>query len=407
MAKKVVLAYSGGLDTSIIIPWLNENYGMDVIAMVADVGQGEDIDAVVTKAYATGAKKVVVRDLRDEFVRDFVFPTVKAGAIYEHKYLLGTSIARPVIAKHQVQVALEQGAEAVAHGCTGKGNDQVRFEHAYQALAPELKVIAPWREWTLKSREDCLDYAEAHGIPVTASREKIHSRDRNLWHVSHEGGELEDAGHAPFATTWTMTKSPQEAPDREELVEIGFERGVPVSVDGMKLEPVQLVELLNEIAARNAVGRIDLVENRFVGIKSRGLYETPGGTLITTAHRELEALTLDREVAHYKEHVALKYAEIVYFGLWFTPLREALNAFVENTQHFVTGSVKLALYKGNVSVTCRSSDYSLYSNELSSFTMGDTYDQRDARGFIQILGLPARTRARLLNKVEAIKKEVV
>jgi len=403
MAKKVVLAYSGGLDTSIIIPWLNENYGMDVIAMVADVGQGEDIDAVVAKAYHTGAKKVVVRDLRDEFVRDFVFPTVKAGAIYEHKYLLGTSIARPVIAKHQVEVALAEGAEAVAHGCTGKGNDQVRFEHAYQALAPELKVIAPWREWTLKSREDCLEYAEAHGIPVAASREKIHSRDRNLWHVSHEGGELEDAGHAPFATTWTMTKSPQEAPDREEFVEIGFDRGVPVSVDGMKLEPVQLVELLNEIAARNAVGRIDLVENRFVGIKSRGLYETPGGTLVTTAHRELEALTLDREVAHYKEQVALRYAEIVYFGLWFTPLREALDAFVENTQQLVTGSVKLSLYKGNVTVSGRSSDFSLYSNELSSFTMGDSYDQKDAKGFIQILGLPARTRARLLNR----KKEVV
>ncbi len=405
MAKKVVLAYSGGLDTSIIIPWLNENCGMDVIAMVADVGQGEDIDAVVTKAYETGAKKVVVRDLRDEFVRDFVFPTVKAGAIYEHKYLLGTSIARPVIAKHQVEVALEEGAEAVAHGCTGKGNDQVRFEHAYQALAPELTVIAPWREWTLKSREDCLDYAEAHGIPVAASREKIHSRDRNLWHVSHEGGELEDAGNAPLATTWTMTRSPQEAPDREELVEIGFERGVPVSVDGMRLEPVQLVELLNEIAARNAVGRIDLVENRFVGIKSRGLYETPGGTLITTAHRELEALTLDREVAHYKEQVALRYAEIVYFGLWFTPLREALDAFVENTQQLVTGSVKLSLYKGNITVGGRSSEFSLYSNELSSFTMGDNYDQKDAKGFIQILGLPARTRARLLqkNRKEAVK----
>jgi argininosuccinate synthase len=404
MAKKVVLAYSGGLDTSIIIPWLNENYGMDVIAMVADVGQGEDIDAVVHKAYATGAKKVIVRDLREEFVRDYVFPTVKAGAIYEHKYLLGTSIARPVIAKHQVEVALEEGAQAVAHGCTGKGNDQVRFEHAYQALAPELQVIAPWREWTLKSREDCLDYAEAHGIPVAASREKIHSRDRNLWHVSHEGGELEDAGNAPLASTWTMTRSPHEAPDREELVEIGFERGVPVSVDGMKLEPVQLIELLNEIAARNAVGRIDLVENRFVGIKSRGLYETPGGTLITTAHREIEALTLDREVAHYKEQVALRYAEIVYFGLWFTPLREALDAFVENTQQLVTGSVKLSLYKGNITVSGRSSEFSLYSNELSSFTMGESYDQKDAKGFIQILGLPARTRARLLQKTKEVVK---
>ena len=404
MSKKVVLAYSGGLDTSIIIPWINENYGMDVIAMVADVGQGEDLDAVIAKAYTTGAKKVIVRDLRDEFVRDFVFPTVKAGAIYEHKYLLGTSIARPVIAKHQVAVALEEGAEAVAHGCTGKGNDQVRFEHAYQALAPELKVIAPWREWTLKSREDCLDYAEAHGIPVAQSREKIHSRDRNLWHVSHEGGELEDAGNAPLASTWTMTRSPKEAPDRDEVVEIGFVKGCPVSVNGMDLEPVQLVELLNEIAARNAIGRIDLVENRFVGMKSRGCYETPGGTLITTAHRELEALTLDREVAHYKQQVALRYAEIVYNGLWFTPLREALDAFVEQTQQNVTGAVTLSLYKGNVDVVKRASEYSLYSNELSSFTMGDTYDQKDAKGFIQILGLPARTHARLLSlKKEAVK----
>jgi argininosuccinate synthase len=404
MSKKVVLAYSGGLDTSIIIPWINENYGMDVIAMVADVGQGEDLDAVVAKAYATGAKKVVVRDLRDEFVRDFVFPTVKAGAIYEHKYLLGTSIARPVIAKHQVAVALEEGAEAVAHGCTGKGNDQVRFEHAYQALAPELKVIAPWREWTLKSREECLDYAEAHGIPVAQSREKIHSRDRNLWHVSHEGGELEDAGNAPLASTWTMTRSPQEAPDRDEVVEIGFVKGCPVSVNSMNIEPVQLVELLNEIAARNGVGRIDLVENRFVGMKSRGCYETPGGTLIVAAHHELEALTLDREVAHYKQLVSLRYAEIVYNGLWFTPLREALDAFVENTQAYVTGTVTLSLYKGNVNVVRRASEYSLFSNELSSFTMGDTYDQKDAKGFIQILGLPARTRARLLSlKKEAVK----
>ncbi len=403
MAGKVVLAYSGGLDTSIIIPWLNENYGLDVIAMIADVGQGEDLDAVVEKAYKTGAKKAIVRDLRDEFVRDYVFPTLKAGAVYEDKYLLGTSIARPVIAKHQVEVALAEGADAVAHGCTGKGNDQVRFEHAYQALAPELKIIAPWREWTLKSREDCLDYAEAHGISVAASREKIHSRDRNLWHVSHEGGELEDAGNAPLASTWTMTRSPEEAPDRAEQVEIGFANGVPSSVDGMQLPPVQLVELLNEIGARNAIGRIDLVENRFVGIKSRGCYETPGGTLIVAAHRELEALTLDRDLAHYKQHVALRYAELVYNGLWFTPLREALDAFVERTQRNVTGSVRLSLYKGNVSVVSRKSEFSLYSTDLSSFTMGETYDQKDARGFIQILGLPARTRARLLQK----QKEVV
>jgi argininosuccinate synthase len=372
--------------------------------MIADVGQGDDIDAVVKKAYDTGAKKAIVRDLREEFVRDYIFPTIKSGAVYENKYLLGTSIARPVIAKAQVEVAIEEGAEAVAHGCTGKGNDQVRFEHAYQALAPELKVIAPWREWTLKSREDCLDYAEAHGIPVAQSREKIHSRDRNLWHISHEGGELEDAANAPLPTTWVMTKSPQEAPDREEFVEIGFEHGVPVSVDGMKLDPVQLVELLNEIGERNAVGRIDLVENRFVGIKSRGAYETPGGTLIVLAHRELEALTLDREVSHYKQHVALNYADIVYNGLWFTPLREAFDAFVENTQQNVTGSIKLSLYKGNVNVVSRESDLSLYSNELSSFTMGDSYDQKDAKGFIQILGLPARTRAHLLSrKKEAVK----
>ena len=403
MSNKVVLAYSGGLDTSIIIPWLNENYGLDVIAMVADVGQGEDIDAVVEKAYKTGAKKVVVRDLRDEFIREYVYPTVKAGAIYEDKYLLGTSIARPVIAKHQVEVALEEGATSVAHGCTGKGNDQVRFEHAYQALAPELKVIAPWREWTLKSREDCLDYAEAHGIPVAASREKIHSRDRNIWHVSHEGGELEDANNAPFDSTWTMTRSPKDAPDKEEVVEIGFVQGEPVSVNGMKLEPVQLVELLNEIGARNAIGRIDLVENRFVGIKSRGCYETPGGTLIVLAHRELEALALDRDVKHYKQHVSLRYAELVYNGLWFTPLREALDAFVLNTQQHVTGTVKLSLYKGNVSIAGRTSKYSLYSNELSSFTMGDTYDQKDAKGFIQILGLPARSRARLLQQLAAVE----
>ena len=328
MAKKVVLAYSGGLDTSIIIPWLNENYGMDVIAMIADVGQGEDLDAVKAKAYATGAKKAVVLDLREEFLTDYVFPTVRAGAVYEDKYLLGTSMARPVIAKHQVEVALAEGADALSHGSTGKGNDQVRFEHAYQALAPELKIIAPWREWDLKSREDCLDYAEAHGIHVEQSRTKIHSRDRNLWHISHEGGELEDAGNAPLESTWVWTRSPQDAPDRTETVEIGFEQGTPVSVNGMRLEPVQLLELLNEIAARNAVGRIDLVENRFVGIKSRGIYETPGGTLLMAAHRELEAMTLEREVKHYKQQIALKYAELVYFGLWFTPLREALDSFV-------------------------------------------------------------------------------
>jgi argininosuccinate synthase len=393
MPEKVVLAYSGGLDTSIIIPWLKENYAYDVIAMVGDVGQGDDIEAVVAKAYATGASHVVVEDLRGEFLAGYVFPALKAGAVYEHKYLLGTSLARPVIAKHQVEVALREGATAVAHGCTGKGNDQVRFELAYQALAPELRVIAPWREWSLKSREDCLDYAEQHGIPVAASREKIHSRDRNLWHLSHEGGELEDAANAPLPSTWQLTRSPQDAPDREEQVTIGFEAGVPVSANDLELDPVSLVELLNEIGARNAIGRVDLVENRFVGIKSRGCYETPGGTLLITAHRELEALCLERDVAHFKQHIGLKYAELVYFGLWFAPLREALDAFVESTQQNVTGSVTLSLYKGNVSVVSRQSENSLYRTDLSSFTMGDSYDQKDAAGFIRILGLPSRSLA--------------
>jgi argininosuccinate synthase len=398
--EKIVLAYSGGLDTSIIIPWLKENYSYDVIAMVADVGQGDDIEAVVKKAYDTGAAKVVVEDLREEFLTGYVWPALKAGAVYENKYLLGTSLARPLIAKRQVEVALREAAVAVGHGCTGKGNDQVRFEMAYQALAPELKVVAPWREWELKSREDCLDYAEKRGIPVAASREKIHSRDRNLWHLSHEGGELEDAANAPLAGTWQWTKSPQEAPNQEEQVEIGFEKGVPVSVNGMNLDPVSLVELLNEIGGRNAIGRVDLVENRFVGIKSRGCYETPGGTLLVTAHGELEALCLDRDLLHFKQHVALKYAELVYFGLWFTPLREALDAFVEPTQQNITGSATLSLYKGNVSVVSRKSDYSLYRTDLSSFTMGASYDQKDAEGFIRILGLPSRCRAQTQNKVE-------
>jgi argininosuccinate synthase len=391
--EKIVLAYSGGLDTSIIIPWLKENYAYEVIAMVADVGQGDDVEAVINKAYKTGASKVVVEDLREEFLTGYVWPALKAGAVYENKYLLGTSLARPVIAKHQVEVAIREGATAVSHGCTGKGNDQVRFEMAYQALAPELKVVAPWREWDLKSREDCLDYAEKRGISVTASREKIHSRDRNLWHTSHEGGELEDAGNAPFDSTWQLTKSPQDAPDKEEQVEIGFEKGVPVSVGGQTLDPVSLVELLNEIGGRNAVGRIDLVENRFVGIKSRGCYETPGGTLLLAAHNELEALCLDRDLLHFKQHVGLKYAELVYFGLWFTPLREALDAFFDTTQQNLTGSVTLSLYKGNVSIVSRKSDFSLYRTDLSSFTMGESYDQKDAEGFIRILGLPSRCRA--------------
>jgi len=393
MPEKVVLAYSGGLDTSIIIPWLKENYGCDVIAFVGDVGQGDDLEAVVDKAYKTGASNVVVEDLREEFLTGYVFPALRAGAVYEHKYLLGTSLARPVLAKHQAETARRLGATAVAHGCTGKGNDQVRFELAYQALAPELKVIAPWREWELKSREDCLDYAEQRGIPVTASRSKIHSRDRNLWHLSHEGGELEDPNNAPLASTWILTRSPQQAPDKEEQVTIGFEQGTPISVNGMRLDPVSLVELLNEIGSRNAIGRVDLVENRFVGIKSRGCYETPGGTLLVTAHRELEALCLERELMHFKQQVALKYAELVYYGFWFTPLREALDAFVSPTQSGITGSVGLSLYKGNVAVSGRESEYSLYQTELAGFTMGESYDQKDAAGFIRILGLPARSRS--------------
>jgi argininosuccinate synthase len=393
MREKVVLAYSGGLDTSIIIPWLKENYDYEVIAYVADVGQGDDLDAVVEKAYRTGASKVIVDDLRVEFLTDYVFPAIQAGAVYEHKYLLGTSLARPIIAKYQVQTALKEGATAVAHGCTGKGNDQVRFEHAFQALAPELKVIAPWREWNLVSREDCLDYAEAHGIPVAASREKIHSRDRNLLHVSHEGGELEDPNNAPLPTTWTWTKSPQEAPDEGGKISIEFQQGVPIAVNGVRMDPVAIVEVLNEIGACNAIGRIDLVENRFVGMKSRGCYETPGGTLLLTAHRELEALCLDRDLMHFKQHIGLKYAEVVYFGLWFTPLRESLQAFVASSQADVNGTVTLSLYKGNIDVAGRKSESSLYRPDVASFTMGASYDQKDAEGFIRILGLPARSRA--------------
>jgi argininosuccinate synthase len=400
MPEKVVLAYSGGLDTSIIIPWLIENYGCEVIAMVGDVGQGDSMQAVAEKAIKTGASKVVVEDLREEFLREYAFKAVQAGAVYEHKYLLGTSLARPVIAKAQVKVALQEGATAVAHGCTGKGNDQVRFEHAFQALAPHLKVIAPWREWNLKSREDCIEYAESRNIPITASKTKIHSRDKNLWHLSHEGGELEDPANAPLDSTWQMSVSPKEAPDKEEVVEIGFEAGIPVSVNGETLSPVKLVETLNEIAGRNGVGRVDLVENRFVGIKSRGAYETPGGTLILTAHRDLESLCLDRDLLHFKQAVALKYAELVYFGLWFTPLRESLDSFVASTQKNVTGTVKLGLYKGNVNTLSRVSPYSLYRLDIASFTMGDSYDQKDAEGFIRILGLPARSQAWLKQQME-------
>jgi argininosuccinate synthase len=400
MREKVVLAYSGGLDTSIIIPWLLENYDCEVIAFVGDVGQGDDMQAVADKAVRTGAKKAVIVDLREEFIREYCYAALKAGAVYEDKYLLGTSLARPVLAKAQVEVALREGATAVAHGCTGKGNDQVRFEHAYQALAPELKVIAPWREWNIVSREDAIDYAARKNVPITATREKIHSRDKNLWHLSHEGGELEDPANMPLDSTWQMSVSPQDAPDQAEEVEIEFEQGNPVAVNGTPLDPVALVETLNQIGGRNAIGRVDLVENRFVGIKSRGCYETPGGTLLLTAHRELEALCQDRDLMHFKQQVALKYAELVYFGLWFTPLREALDAFIAQTQSHVSGTVKLKLYKGNVMVASRTSPNSLYRLDIASFTMGEGYDQKDAGGFIRILGLPARSLAALKKQKE-------
>ncbi len=395
MPEKVVLAYSGGLDTSIIIPWLKENYACEVIAMIGDVGQGDDLKAVEEKARRTGASEVVVADLRREFVTDYIFPTLRAGAVYEYKYLLGTSMARPVLAKAQVEAAKRFGATAVAHGCTGKGNDQVRFELTYQALAPHLKVIAPWREWTINSREAAIEYAKKHNVPVAQTRESIHSRDRNLWHLSHEGGELEDPANAPLPTTWQLTLSPQQAPDQAEQVTIGFEAGTPVSVNGRRLEPEVLLETLNELGGRHGIGRVDVVENRFVGIKSRGCYETPGGTLLVAAHQELEALCLDRDLMHFKQHLALRYAELVYFGFWFTPLREALDAFVNVTQRTVTGSVTLELYKGNVTTLSRQAPQSLYRTDLAAFTMGGAYNPKDAEGFIRLLGLPSRVRAAL------------
>jgi len=401
--KKVVLAYSGGLDTSIIIPWLKENYGCEIVAMAADVGQAEELEGLREKAIGTGASKVYVEDLREELVKDYIWPTLRAGAVYESKYLLGTSFARPVIAKRQVEIALIEGADAVAHGCTGKGNDQVRFELTYKALAPDLKVIAPWREWSIKSREDAIDYAEARNIPITASKEKIYSRDRNLWHVSHEGGRLESLQNDPEDSMWMITQSPQAAPNRPAQVSIGFEKGTPVNVNGHPLGPIEILEVLNSIGGENAVGRIDLVENRLVGIKSRGCYETPGGTLLHCAHRELESLCLDRETLHLKEQLALRYAELVYYGQWFTPLREALDAFVNETQKPVTGKVTLELFKGNVGIIKRSSPCSLYREDLSSFTMGETYNQKDAEGFINCLGLPVKVKAILDGKSETLK----
>jgi argininosuccinate synthase len=388
LAKKVVLAYSGGLDTSIIIPWLKENYGgCEVIAMIGDLGQREDLEAARKKALATGASSAYVEDLREEFITQYVWPTLRAGAVYEHKYLLGTSFARPILAKRQVEVAKKVGADALAHGCTGKGNDQVRFELAAKALAPELTIIAPWREWNIVSREEAIAYAQSHNVPVDQTTKNIYSRDRNIWHLSHEGGVLEDPANAPEEKMWQWVVSPEKAPDKPTTVEIGFEQGTPVSVNGKKLKPVALIEELNEIGAANGVGRMDIVENRLVGIKSRGAYETPGGTLLVTAHRELESLALDRETAHYQQILSLRYAEMVYYGMWFTPLRESLDAFFNSSQQRVTGSIGLTLFKGNISVASRTSPYSLYRTNLASFTMTG-YNPKDAEGFINLFALP-------------------
>ncbi len=397
--KKVALAYSGGLDTSIIIPWLKENYGCEVVAVCGNIGQGDDeLAGLEDKARRTGASEVYVEDLREEFVREYLWPMVRSGAVYEHKYLLGTSVARPLLAKKQVEVALRTGCDALAHGCTGKGNDQVRFELTYKALAPNLAVIAPWREWSINSREDALEYAASRKVPVSASTTKIYSRDRNIWHISHEGGALEDPANAAPEEIWMLTKSPKDAPNTPGEVTIGFEKGAPVSLNGQYMFPVTLLERLNQIGGEHGIGRIDLVENRFVGMKSRGCYETPGGTLILAAIRELEALVLDKNMLHYKQRLALDYAELVYNGLWFTPLREALDAFFASASQATTGEVTLRMYKGNLEPVSRKSPYSLYSLDIASFTMGASYDQKDAQGFINLIGLPIRVRAAVSGK---------
>ncbi len=394
--KKVALAYSGGLDTSVIIPWLKENYGCEVVAVCGDIGQGGDeLTGLEEKARKTGASEVYVEDMREEFVSDYLWKLVRSGGVYEHKYLLGTSIARPLLAKKQVEVALATGCDALAHGCTGKGNDQVRFELTYKALAPQLPVIAPWREWDIISREDAIEYARKHNVPIAQSTTKIYSRDRNIWHISHEGGALEDPANAAPDEIWMLTKSPNDAPDKAGEVTIGFEKGTPVSVDGKAMKAFELLEALNQIGSKHAIGRIDLVENRFVGMKSRGCYETPGGALLMFAVRELEALALDKNTLHYKQKLALDWAEMVYNGLWFTPLREALDVFFDKVAEPVTGEVKLKLYKGNIEPLSRKSPFSLYSLDIASFTMGASYDQKDALGFINLIGLPIKVRAGL------------
>lgn len=395
--EKVILAYSGGLDTSIIIPWLKENYDYEVIAVCGDVGQGKETDGLEEKAIKTGASKCYIEDLREDYAANYIFPTLKAGAVYEGKYLLGTSHARPCIAKRLVEIALAEGATAICHGATGKGNDQVRFELTIKALAPQLKIIAPWRIWDIKSREEEIDYAVARNIPLPVSKKEIYSMDRNVWHLSHEGADLEDPWNEPqYDSLLKIITPPEKAPDKAEYVEIEFEKGVPVALNGKKLSPLQIIEEANKIGARNGVGIDDIVENRLVGIKSRGVYETPGGTILYAAHRELEYLCLDRQTFHYKELIANKYSELVYDGNWFTPLREALDAFVDETQKTVSGTVKLKLYKGNVMPAGAKSPYSLYSEEFATFGEDEVYDHKDAEGFINLFGLPLKVRAMIL-----------
>ena len=394
--NKVVLAYSGGLDTSVIVPWLKENYDCEVICFTADLGQDEELSGLEEKALASGATKLYIRDLQEEFLLDFVFPTMQAGAIYEREYLLGTSFARPLIAKHLVEIAEAEGADAIAHGCTGKGNDQVRFELTAMALNPKIKTISPWREWDIRSREDALRYATKYGVPVSSTEKDMYSRDRNLFHLSHEGGLLEDPWNEPDEGMYKLTVSPEKAPDQAEYVEIGFETGNPVSVNGEMLDPVTLYRTLNKLAGKHGIGRADIVENRLVGMKSHGVYETPAGTLLLRAHQALESICLDKHTMHFKDFIAVKYAELVYNGLWYTRLRESLDAFIKVTQEQVTGVVRLKLYKGNIIIAGRKSPFSLYREDYASFGEEDVYNQKDAEGFITLFGLPMKVEA-LLN----------
>lgn len=396
--KKVVLAYSGGLDTSIILKWLRETYGCEVIAFAADVGQEEELDGLEEKAINTGASKCYIEDLTGEFVRDYIFRAIKANAIYEDRYLLGTSLARPIISKKQVEIALAEGADAVCHGATGKGNDQVRFEMGFKALAPQLKIIAPWRIWDLNSRTKLFDYAEKHNIPVPVTKDKPYSMDRNILHISYEGGVLEDPYHEPDESMFILTKSPESAPDRPVYVEIDFESGVPVALDSVKLSPVDLMKKLNKIAGENGVGRIDIVENRLVGIKSRGVYETPAGTVLLIAHRDLESITLDRDTQHFKDKIAAEYATLVYNGLWFSRKRESMDALIDRTQEHVTGTVRVKLYKGSCTVVGRKSPVTLYEPDIATFDESELYDQKDASGFMNVFGLPTKVEAMLRKK---------